>query len=308
MQSETRMGDRSPGALMWLLVVLVGLAMLSNVFIAVISENYTELRPQMNDRWREQVNEIMREHLWRCVAEAHNTVPPALTTAPVHSSHCGVSHCVWGRCVVSESKGTHALDELFDLLSDELRDPSRYRFERRSNPFTRWLFDTTRDVFSMAILGERATKVALAHGVLAADGTPSAGDESDEWLREVEAHHKPATSGAAAGAGVDDPDVGWYARTGIVLSSGGASSREPDGYAPCDMRWYDDEAVALRFRFSWVAMPRFDDEACKLELLSEAEAHTRQYERDQQASRTQLKNIEEMLGKGAGASAGAPSE
>ena len=41
------------------------------------------------------------------------------------------------------------------------------------------------------------------------------------------------------------------------------------------MQWYDEEVV-LRFRFSWVAVPRFDDEAVKLELRSEEEARERQ--------------------------------
>ena len=40
LSSETRQGDRSPGAIMWMLVVVLGLAMLSNVFIAVIGTEY----------------------------------------------------------------------------------------------------------------------------------------------------------------------------------------------------------------------------------------------------------------------------
>ena len=157
--SDTHMSEGSPGAIMWLLMAVFGLAMLSNVFIAVIGNTYDELRKNHLKKWETKANKRMSKEVWLAVERSlpNNTGP---------------------------------LAELISLAQLEVRR-SRFRELRR-----RLYSSTVGNLLAWVMLGRRRSELELVH-VNMREGTVLASDTEREALRQLEKEHRPDSSDVA---------------------------------------------------------------------------------------------------------------
>ena len=261
---------------MWLLVVVLGLAMLSNVFIAVIGTEYENLSILMNDRWAEQVNLKMRRKVWNNLARKLPSDDGALNnllkllSEDMQPTMRGGKYGIFSGRKYGVLSGRWFSDWISDLLAFWL-------FRKRSKDLKMVQIDPTKARY----LVEDA--VDEDHGV--ASPRLTAGRE----LRKLE--HKHRTESARGE---------WYAHVGV----GSEAIQEFEGYPPCDDDWYKEE-VELRFRFSWCAVPRFDDKICEHELRDDQQLdklrYTKQHSqlvRAQIEATRKLGEISEVLLKG----------
>ena len=253
MLSDTHMGDRSPGAIMWLLIAVIGLAMLSNVFIAVIGNVYDDLKPQMVEVWEENVNKLMREDAW------HTVLRSLANSGP--------------------------LNELLELLPST-QQPTRQPFFDLEAWYLRFGLG---NLLSQAWLRKYRQELALIRVDARARGDEEE-TEADKRAhdRHLECLHRPGSSDAKTAqemrehwyaqhsARKDEDEPADKARPTEAAASGSAAAP----YGPCDSKWYEEE-VELRFRFSWCALPRFDAATVRYELESEEEAVARKQQHSQ---------------------------
>ena len=171
-------GDRSPGMLMWLLVAVLGLAMLTNVFIAVIGEEYNKFIGIMIDDWEAATNQLMRWQVW------HDVQDQLQASGPLHD------------------------------LCAELPTNSKLRPKRRWWQH-RWLYGCCLKLYRRShldwawawlFLRNRLARTGLVH-VGGAYGDP----EAAGYARKLEYFHRHGASDGrrAQGSGIDEP---WYAQ------------------------------------------------------------------------------------------------
>jgi hypothetical protein len=312
MSSETRSGDRSPGAAMWFIVCIIGLGMLSNIFIAVVSEVYNNLKPCMTEEWGRKVDALMTKAVWR---EVMRQLPTC----------------------------EGPLDDLLKLLPaayrphEHQRKTSQLRARLNDVIFHRSRFE---NLFARSMLGESASRVRLVQisaSALTEDSVQlqraqqaarrhrqlehrhrveqQDAERREQWyalrssLPSEDAECAPNAShtsaaqdtealppGADSGAPSPPPRAAvataapdWI-NTGADAGSFSGSSGFTREYPVCDSRWYDEE-VELRFHFSWCALSRFDPAATHFQLETSQDA----MERKKQVENENFASILETL-------------
>ena len=149
-----------------------------------------------------------------------------------------------------------------------------------------WLFRKRSKELKMVQIDPEGAKYLIADDDAESGSShPSTGRE----LRRLEHEHRTLSARGE-----------WYAQPAL----GSSVRQEVEGYPPCNADWYEEE-VTLRFRFSWCAVPRFDNKTCEHELRDDQQLHKLRYSKQHsQLLKAQLEathklgEISEVLIKG----------
>ena len=267
--TETRMGDRSVGSLMWLLLMYIGVALLSNVFIAVVGDVYNSNVESMQVVWAKAVTQRMQKELWLQVCDGRGTAAGTRDPSLKHLLHLlGQSKQLgqgggapssggwwWQRCLRSRSVMW-------------IRRPLGWLIKQL---LARLIL---RKTSSQASLIPWRTKWRLDEGATREEGEVDEDDVTDEDLREIERQHRDNSL-----EDVREMKTRWFAQH----ASGGRGA-----LLVHDLRWYD-QAVTLAFRHSWCVVRKWDAHEVDLELEPETDFRRRkkraQLERLQSAAK-----------------------
>jgi hypothetical protein len=231
------------GALFWIILILFGVALLSNIFIAIISEEYNVHIEECQERWKERVTHSMQSALWEQI-----TMNKAWRKEP--------------------NKNETLFDEIRRVL-DQGRDRARRHFQL--GDLFRGLGELLAKAHVPCCISASGSgwKRWIRRGPLRKAWVgfflrepffwEVAGDAEDlDALKTTTVVHSKGEAGGGDGGGVL-----WYAH-----------KRDDKGND-----WYDDKAIRERFHFSWVALRRWEENEVKLELETEQQLLQRRKEK-----------------------------
>jgi len=235
------------GALFWIILILFGVALLSNIFIAIISEEYNVHIEECQEKWKERVTHSMQSALWEQI-----TMNKAWRKEP-NKNETLFNEI---RRVLDQGRDRarrhFQLGDLFRGLGELLakaRVPccisasgSGWKRWIRRGPLRKaWLGFFLREPFFWEVTGDAEDVDALV----------------EKYTTTVAVHSKGEAGGGNGGG------VLWYAH-----------KRDDKGND-----WYDDKAIRERFHFSWVALRRWEENEVKIELETEQQLLQRRKEK-----------------------------
>jgi len=255
MTADSNTDSSVMGALFWLFMHIFGVGLLSNIFIAVVGDVYSTLIQDMEVTWDQQVTLKMRRDLWNnVVANLHDFdgfMPELLERLPKQYQE-GKQRPLRSRWMAWFRLHRRPLRDLLSSILAPIMFGLGLGSEQLDLLNPHYQDKHCQDKRDGSDASARP-RLAAAENEVGSDVTlfrAHTGKEALKMLKVEEAHTDLAKP------------YGWYAQQ--WPEHGGGGTELPRRH---DSSWYDDEA-ALRFRFSWSIVPRFNDEEVRLELES----------------------------------------
>ena len=292
--TETRMGDRSVGSLMWLLLMYLGVALLSNVFIAVVGDVYSSNVESMQAVWAKAVTQRMQKEVWLQVCDGRGT---AMGTRDV--SLKGLLHLLGQSKQLGQGGGVSGSGLWLRCLRWRrviwMRRPLAWLIKQL---LARVILQKTSRQASLipwrSELGALRKRFACSSSGLETRAEDE-DDVTDEELREIERQHcdssldhvrEMRTRWFAQQVSASTPADAVSSAHNEQVTSGQSGARS--ALLVHDLQWYD-QAVTLAFRHSWCVVRKWNAHEVALELETETDFRRRkkraQLERFQSAAK-----------------------